>query len=104
MHSDIDFEDPNYLRRPYHPFRAYGQSKTANGLFAVEYDRRYAAAGVCAFAVMPGVIVTPLLRHMTPELNAELGVAAKDGNTTQTLRSKAVRQGAATSIWAVVGA
>jgi NAD(P)-dependent dehydrogenase (short-subunit alcohol dehydrogenase family) len=101
MSSAIDFEDPNYLQRSYHPFKAYGQSKTANALFAVEYDRRHRERGVRAFSVMPGVIETHLGRHMTPELMAELGLKPPGrGEDNLRLLRKSAAQGAATSVWA----
>src|SRR5258708_22201254 len=66
-YSDVDLEDPNFLRTPYTEFGAYGRSKTANILFAVEFDRRHRGGGVRATAVHPGGIHTELARHMTPE-------------------------------------
>jgi NAD(P)-dependent dehydrogenase (short-subunit alcohol dehydrogenase family) len=51
--SDVDLEDPNFERTPYAEFVAYGRSKTANILFAVEFDRRHKANGVRATAVHP---------------------------------------------------
>src|SRR5262245_44734016 len=65
--SDVDLEDPNFDRTEYAPFVAYGRSKTANILFAVEFDRRHKDRGVRATAVHPGGIQTELARHMTPE-------------------------------------
>src|SRR5258707_12537603 len=65
--SDVDLEDPNFDRTPYAEFVAYGRSKTANILFAVEFDRRHRAQGVRATAVHPGGIQTELRRYMTPE-------------------------------------
>ena len=93
MHSDIDLEDPNYHNRPYHAFEAYGQSKTANALFAVELDRRYRSIGLQAFSVMPGVIQTELGRHMPATTWTDL---EKQGIVS----FKSARQGAATSVWA----
>ena len=49
--SDVDLEDPNFEHTPYTEFGAYGRSKTANVLFAVEFDRRHKAGGVRAAAV-----------------------------------------------------
>ena len=103
--SDVDLEDPNFETTPYTEFGAYGRSKTANVLFAVEFDRRHKANGVRATAVHPGGIQTELGRHMTPEVtqaliasinasNAEAGVAAFEWKT--------IPQGAATSVWAAV--
>ena len=65
--SDIEWDDPNYERRAYDPMDAYGQSKTANVLFAVELDRRGRAEGIRGFALHPGSIVTPLARHVSPD-------------------------------------
>src|SRR6201999_1688531 len=66
--SDVDIKDPNFEHTPYTEFGAYGRSKTANILFAVEFDRRHKAHGGGATAVHPGGIQTELGRHMTPEL------------------------------------
>src|ERR1700678_1790912 len=70
--SDVDLEDPNFERTPYAEFVAYGRSKTANILFAVEFDRRHKANGVRAAAVHPGSIKTELSRHVDPKTIAEL--------------------------------
>src|SRR5207247_2446467 len=56
--SPVVFEDIHFDRRPYEKWLAYGQSKTANALFAVELDRRLAPAGVRANAVPPAAIAT----------------------------------------------
>jgi NAD(P)-dependent dehydrogenase (short-subunit alcohol dehydrogenase family) len=103
--SDIDLDDPNFERTPYDPFIAYGRSKTANILFAVEFDRRHKGRGVRATAVHPGGIQTELARHLDADalpnlvatLNAEL---AKEGKPP--FEFKTVPQGAATSVWAGV--
>ncbi|MGQ7885421.1 SDR family NAD(P)-dependent oxidoreductase [Paenibacillus sp. WC2504] len=63
--AGIDFDDPNFERRPYNSFTAYSQSKTANALFAVALDSIGKAYGVRAFSAHPGVIATDLVRHMT---------------------------------------
>ncbi len=99
MYSPIDFDDPNYHSRAYHPFKAYGQAKTANSLFAVEFDRRYRDKGIRAFAVMPGVINTNLGRHMTPELREELGIQPGSKTGLEAMY-KSSAQGASTSVWA----
>jgi NAD(P)-dependent dehydrogenase (short-subunit alcohol dehydrogenase family) len=65
--SPIVWDDPNYERREYDPMTAYGQSKTANNLFAVEIDRRGQTAGIRGFALHPGSIITPLARHTAVE-------------------------------------
>src|SRR6202167_107423 len=67
-YADVDLEDPNFERTPYAEFTAYGRSKTANVLFAVEFDRRHKGSGVRATAVHPGGIQTELGRYMTPEV------------------------------------
>src|SRR5271168_4144580 len=70
--ADVDLEDPNFAQTPYTEFVAYGRSKTANVLFAVEFDRRHKARGVRATAVHPGGIQTELGRYMTAEVRAQL--------------------------------
>jgi NAD(P)-dependent dehydrogenase (short-subunit alcohol dehydrogenase family) len=55
-YSDVDLDDPNFTKTPYDPRLAYGRSKTANALFAVEFDRRHKARGVRAAALHPGGI------------------------------------------------
>ncbi|MET0313489.1 MAG: SDR family NAD(P)-dependent oxidoreductase, partial [Hansschlegelia sp.] len=103
-YSDVDLDDPNFERTPYAEFVAYGRSKTANILFAVEFDRRHKAAGVRATAVHPGGIQTELGRHMTQEALDEL---VKSINQNQPAGEpafawKSIPQGAATSVWAGV--
>ena len=56
--GDVDFDDPNWERREYDKFVAYGASKTANILHAVEADRRLRDAGIRAYAVHPGTVAT----------------------------------------------
>ncbi|MBP8233558.1 MAG: SDR family NAD(P)-dependent oxidoreductase, partial [Rhizorhabdus sp.] len=56
--SDIDLDDPNFETTPYDPWRAYGAAKTANALFAVEFDRRHRGRGIRAASVHPGGINT----------------------------------------------
>jgi NAD(P)-dependent dehydrogenase (short-subunit alcohol dehydrogenase family) len=102
-YSDVDLDDPNFERTPYDPMIAYGRSKTANILFAVEFDRRHRTRGVRATAVHPGGIKTELGRHMEPDeldkvvaqINAQL---AADGQPP--FQWKTIPQGAATSVWA----
>ena len=64
LRSPVVFDDIDYAFRDYDPFGAYGQSKTANVLFAVEATRRWASDGIFANALMPGGIATPLQRHL----------------------------------------
>ena len=102
--ADVDLEDPNFERTAYEPFFAYGRSKTANILFAVEFDRRHKARGVRATAVHPGGIQTELGRHMTPEtIAAMLAAATAQTSGDQPAFSwKTIPQGAATSVWSGV--
>ena len=104
-YSDVDLEDPNFERTPYAEFVAYGRSKTANILFAVEFDRRHRDRGVRATAVHPGGIQTELGRHMTPEITQQLVQSINTANAAAGLPAftwKTVPQGAATSVWAGV--
>jgi len=100
--SDVDLDDPNFETTPYTEFGAYGRSKTANILFAVEFDRRHKARGVRATALHPGGIQTELGRHMTPEVRQALmdSIAANSPPGTPEFRYKTIPQGAATSVWA----
>lgn len=100
--SDVDFGDPNYLHRAYDPWQAYGQSKTANALFAVGLTARHAPDGITCNAVMPGTIMTGLMRHMAREDLVARGWATEDGTPVQPPGWKTPQQGAATSIWAAV--
>jgi NAD(P)-dependent dehydrogenase (short-subunit alcohol dehydrogenase family) len=103
--SDVDLNDPNFKTTPYDPFVAYGRSKTANILFAVEFDRRHRDRGVRATAVHPGGIMTELARHM-PDGAIEAWVQqiqeqrAAAGEAP--FEFKSIPQGAATSVWAGV--
>jgi NAD(P)-dependent dehydrogenase (short-subunit alcohol dehydrogenase family) len=64
LRSPVIFDDLDYAFRDYDPFGAYGQSKTANVLFAVEATRRWSEDGITANALMPGGIATALQRHV----------------------------------------
>jgi NAD(P)-dependent dehydrogenase (short-subunit alcohol dehydrogenase family) len=102
--SDVNLEDPNFDHTPYTEFGAYGRSKTANVLFAVEFDRRHKNRGVRATAVHPGGIQTELGRHMTPAVIQSMldSIAASATSGSQPFSWKTVPQGAATSVWAGV--
>jgi NAD(P)-dependent dehydrogenase (short-subunit alcohol dehydrogenase family) len=93
--SGVDFDDPNFERRPYDKWVAYGQSKTANALFALALDVRGEAHGVRAFSVHPGGVVTELMRSMpVEEVSA---ILAEPRNAPASLKTP--EQGAATSVW-----
>lgn len=103
--ADVDLDDPNFDRQPYEPFVGYGRSKTANALFALEFDLRHRERGVRAASVMPGNSLTDLPRHFSPEalqgLFDTVGKArAEAGLPPPALKS--VAQAAATSVWAAV--
>jgi NAD(P)-dependent dehydrogenase (short-subunit alcohol dehydrogenase family) len=101
--SDVNLDDPNFECTEYTPFGAYGRSKTANVLFAVEFDRRHRNEGVRATAVHPGGIQTELGRYMTPELVQQMIKNIEDSNKAAGLpgfKWKTIPQGAATSVWA----
>jgi NAD(P)-dependent dehydrogenase (short-subunit alcohol dehydrogenase family) len=94
LRSPVVFDDLDYAFREYDPFSAYGQSKTANVLFAVGITRQWADDGITSNALMPGGILTALQRH--------LGKTYQDGADERFRRAgsrlKTVEQGAATSV------
>lgn len=103
MFSDVDLDDPNYDEKPYDAALAYGASKTASALFAVEFDRRHGGRGVRAVAAHPGEIPTELARHLTPEVMAGMiALSAAQSGTTGSASYKTIPQGAATSVWAAI--
>ena len=93
--SDIRWDDLHFDNDPYDPRAAYGQSKTANSLFAVQLN----AIGVHAFAVHPGKIFTPLQRHLRHEEMVANGWIDAAGNLIDPT-FKTPEQGAATQVWA----
>jgi NAD(P)-dependent dehydrogenase (short-subunit alcohol dehydrogenase family) len=105
--SNVDLDDPNFEKTAYDPWQAYGRSKTANILFAVEFDRRHKADGIRATAVHPGGIATELGRHafkdeatlqkFVDDINARHAAAGQPP-----FKLKTIPQGAATSVWAGV--
>ena len=102
--SDIVWDDINFERRAYEPWSAYGQSKTANVLFAVELDRRGREHGIRAFSLHPGGIVTGLARHLSVERLQEMGNLDASGEPVidPDLDMKSIPQGAATHVWCAV--
>jgi NAD(P)-dependent dehydrogenase (short-subunit alcohol dehydrogenase family) len=92
LRSPVVFDDVNFASRPYDPMLAYGQSKTANVLFAVEATRRWSDQGITANAVHPGAIAaTNLSRHLDPDYLEQLRASG-------VYRYKTPEQGAATSV------
>jgi NAD(P)-dependent dehydrogenase (short-subunit alcohol dehydrogenase family) len=101
-YSPVVFEDPNFERRAYDPWAAYGQSKTANILFAVALDSRARSEGIRAFSLHPGGIVeTGLGKHVTREQLRAAGVIDEHGRPIidPERQLKTVEQGAATMVW-----
>lgn len=114
--ADVDLVDPNFETTEYSPWVAYGQSKTANALFARELARRAGPRGLLSFSVHPGGIVTDLGRHLNQELMDDMvafsraRAAAAAGRQespdgagevpTAGFEFKSVEAGAATQVWA----
>ncbi len=96
LRSGMRWDDPHFRASEYDKWVAYGQSKTANVLFTVELEKRFAPQGIHAYALHPGVIMTELSRHLTADDSASLGKRLTG------LALKTVEQGAATTIYAAV--
>ncbi len=94
--GSVDLDDPSFERRAYDKWQAYGQSKTANALFALALDDRAAAHGVRAFSVHPGAVMTDLARFVPEE---ELD-RMRPPNWRDLYKTPA--EGAATSVWCAV--
>jgi NAD(P)-dependent dehydrogenase (short-subunit alcohol dehydrogenase family) len=94
----VNFDDPHFAERPYDPWASYGQSKTANILFTVGLEARFAVLDIHAYAVHPGGIETNLGRHMTQDMRDALmkRVTTSDSGFAW----KTIPQGAATTCWA----
>lgn len=95
--SDVDLTDPGFANTPYDEWVAYGRAKTANALFALGYDRRFADWGIHAFSVHPGVIMTELSRHLTEATLTSMTETMPKGHRFE---FKSIPQGASTSCWA----
>lgn len=98
MRSNIDFDDLHFEHRDYDPQIAYGQSKTANSLFAVEATRLWESDGIVTNAVNPGGIATGLQRNFSAKQRESLDAAEAAGVFTY----KTLEQGAATTLVAAV--
>lgn len=100
--APFDFDDPNFEHRSYETLLGYGQSKTANNLFAVELDHRGKSAGVRAFSVHPGSVNGTDLGRVAPmDLFQQLGTHDANGNLLPDVAKtlKTIPQGAATTVW-----
>ncbi|MBX2821651.1 MAG: SDR family NAD(P)-dependent oxidoreductase [Rhodothermaceae bacterium] len=100
--SPIRWDDIQFESDEYNKWIAYGQSKTANALFANALSRRLKNAGGLAFSVHPGGIFTPLQRHLPKEEMVELGWINEDGSPTELAKQgfKTPEQGCSTTLWA----
>jgi NAD(P)-dependent dehydrogenase (short-subunit alcohol dehydrogenase family) len=100
--APFNFDDPNFEQREYETLQGYGQSKTANNLFAVELDSRGTAFNVKAYSVHPGSVNgTDLGREAPMDLFKQMGTHDADGNIKPEVASKlkTIPQGAATTVW-----
>jgi len=100
--SDILWDDIHFEKTPYEKWTAYGQSKTADALFALGLDMKYGAQGIQAFSVHPGGILTPLQRHLPIEEMVALGWTDSEGNISEQAKAmfKTTTQGCTTTLWA----
>jgi NAD(P)-dependent dehydrogenase (short-subunit alcohol dehydrogenase family) len=100
--APFNFEDPHFTQRAYETLQGYGQSKTANNLFAVEMDNRGKAFGVRAFSLHPGSVNGTDLGRVAPmALFQQMGTHDKNGDIFPEVAAKlkTVAQGAATTVW-----
>ena len=99
--AGVDFDDIDFLSRPYDKWVAYGQSKTANALFAMALDKRGRESGVRAFSLHPGQVLTGLARHLSEAEIASFDARDEQGRlrVDPARGMKTVPQAAATSVW-----
>ena len=100
--AGVDFDDVFFERRDYNKWKAYGQAKSANALFALGLHVRYAAQGITANAVHPGGIMTGLQKFLPIEEMRALGWLKADDTPLDLFKNPA--QGASTSVWAATSA
>ncbi|SNT54462.1 NAD(P)-dependent dehydrogenase, short-chain alcohol dehydrogenase family [Asanoa hainanensis] len=98
LRSPMDFEDPQFERRPYEAWAAYAQSKTADVLLAVGIARRWAANGITANAVAPGSIHTKLQRHLDRATMMSFGAMSETGELVVPAHFKTPEEGASTTV------
>ena len=98
----VNFDDINFEKTVYEKWTAYAQAKTANALFALGLDMKYAEQGLRAFSVHPGGIMTPLQRYLDNEEMIALGWLDESGNLSELAASlfKSTTQGCTTTLWA----
>ena len=106
--GDVELDDPNWVHREYDKFVAYGASKTANILHAIEADQRLRDLGIRAYAVHPGTVATSLARYMSRSDFSQLrkyaaaSTAARGEPSDGYLEFTMPEHGAATQVWAAV--
>ena len=101
-YSDILYADPNFNHTPYDRWKAYGQSKTANILFAIHSDRLGQSSGIRSYALHPGRILdTNLKKYLTEGELIQLGIVNQDGSIKDNAGGnlKTINQGAATTLF-----
>ena len=99
--TGILWDDIHFSKQPYDKWMAYGQSKTASSLIAIEFNKRMRDYGVEGFSVHPGGIITPLQRHLEKEEMIALGWMDEDGSPSELAKNffKSPSQGASTTLW-----
>ena len=99
--TSILWDDIHFQNTLYDKWMAYGQSKTACSLMAIEFNARMKGKGVEGFAVHPGGIITPLQRHLEKEEMVALGWMDEDGSPSELAKNffKSTSQGASTALW-----
>ncbi len=95
--NGLDLDDPNWERREYEKWPAYGQAKSANALFALHLDKLARSHGVRSFSLHPGAIATPLQRHLTMEEQTAMGWYDAEGIVNEIFKS--TEEGASTTVW-----
>ena len=99
--TPILWDDIHFENNAYDKWMAYGQSKTASSLIAIEFNNRMKNEGVKGFSVHPGGIMTPLQRHLENQEMVALGWLKEDGSPSDLVKNffKTTSQGAATTLW-----
>ncbi len=99
--TGILWDDIHFHHQAYDKWMAYGQSKTASSLIAIEFNEKMKNYGVSGFAVHPGGIITPLQRHLPKEEMVALGWMQEDGSATELVKNffKTTNQGSSTTLW-----
>ncbi|WP_300375962.1 oxidoreductase [Henriciella sp.] len=100
--TDVHWDDPHFEQHEYDKWQAYGQSKSADALFANALNRKWGGNGFQAFSAHPGGIFTDLQRHLEDEEMVQLGWKNPDGTIPDRVKAmfKTPEQGASTAIWA----